>query len=1088
MVDFIIGRCGSGKTFEIFNRIAEKIKNGENNVVLLVPEQFTFECEKALLEFCGAKSSLVQVVSFTKLCNIVLNTLGGAKADIIDDNYKKILIGIAIKNVKDSLMYFDKCRVNNNLCRDISAIITEFKQAGLTADDVSALAENTQEYNLSAKLRDFSLIMRAYGAIIENKFYDSETLADIALEKSIDSDIFKDKRFFVDSFTGFTVQQRKIVEQIIKKSPEVCFSFCADSISFDSEVTVFSNIKKEIDSLLKTAKKFGVAVKTPTVLERKKPYDLDFLEKVLSGESTAFYDGDAPNIEICCADTKYSEIDYVAAKISKAVREKGYRYKDFAVVSADADDYKGIIDAVFSKYNIPCYIDRKTEMRNLPLMTLVLCAVKLLTNFETETVFKMLKTGLFDLSDSEISDIEDYVYIWGINGKRWFDEFDMNPNGLEASGDSLKTEETLKNINEIRKKIIEPFIEFKNSFGNNAVNNSIAIYNMLQKINAPEKLKKYAEDLKNDGNILESEIQTESWDSLISILDRISDCYKNEPISVSEYYDVLLHNSIDQTVGTVPQHTDEVIFGSADRMRTGFIKSAFLIGVNQGVFPVLQQSGGLLSAFDREKIIKGGVNIPDRSISDIVENQYRFYNSAATPASEVYFTYNSMVEGGQASSVIDEIKKCMPSVRTVSYSDGVLPDIENIYAEEPLFEKTVQNFNKEISADYKYYFENNDDYKRKTDAINTLFNGSDVRIDKNTAERLYKNSLYISASKIDTFYKCKFSYFCRYGLKINALKKAEISAVIRGTVAHFILEKVIQKNKDSITELDRQTVNGEVDKAADEYFEILGVDCEKLGQEFMMTLKSIKVLVADLILQIADEFSKSDFKILDCETEIGLNSDIKPIKFSCDNSKTVTVTGKIDRVDGYEEDGRVYLRVVDYKTNSKVFDLSDVLYGQNLQMLLYLYILLENTQNSSPAGILYLPIKKLYDDREKNKMNGLLIKDVGIINHMSKNPSEFLPAKINAKGEFDRYSKVIGKSEFETVFRHIKRKIVEMGNSVFSGDVSIAPLNGTNGEACKYCEFRAVCKKDITAAENSITARGTEELLNTMKNCQEDGE
>lgn len=1079
MVKFILGKCGSGKTYEVFNRIKDKLNENCEEIILLVPEQFTFECEKALLQFCGAKSSLVKVCSFTKLSNIILNDLGGKKSEILDDNSKRIIIGQALKNTKDNLKYFTNCKINNDLCKNISAIVTELKQAGVTSSFIGELASTTNEYNFSAKLYDFSIIMNSYDAIIANRFLDPESLIDLAIDRLLNQNWFQNKIVFVDSFTGFTASQNKLVEQIIKNACEVNFSFCVDSLEPCEDMNVFQNIKREVLWVKNIAKKYSVDIEKPFKTERKGAEDLDYLERVLSGENLDTFNSDAPNIEICQADSIYSEIDYVAERISILVKNNGYRYKDFAVISANADDYKNTINSVFSKYNIPCYIDKRTSLRTLPLADLVLSAVYLILNFNTETLFRMAKTGLIDVSEQEISDIEDYVYIWNINGKKWFKEWDMNPNGFEKEIDNS---DTLVYINSIRKKLTDPIIEFKNSLSEYASKNSVAIYNFLQKMKVPEKLDVYSEELLDDGNVLESQIQKESWDSVITVLDRISKCYQDDRLNLQEYYDVLLHNFIDETVGTVPQLTDEVIFGSADRIRTGFIKVAFLVGVNQGVFPVLNQPCGLLSTYEREKLILNGAKIPDRFINDIIENQYRFYNAAATPTDKVFFTYNSSGDNGQPSAVIDQILGYMPKVKVVEYSDSDLPEINEIVAPLPLFEKTVRNIGNEKSNDFRAFFEYNEEYRPKFKTINHLLSIGKETISRDITKKLYNNNLYISATKIDTFYKCKFSYFCRYGLKINSLKKAEISSLIRGTIAHYILEKVVLQNKDNITSLSREDAKIQVDEHTNEYFDILGVDTKQLGNEFNNNINSIKILVLDLIMQIVDEFNKSDFKILECELEIGKNAEVKPLTFECNNNNSVSVTGKIDRVDYYLENDKLYLRVIDYKTNSKTFELSDVLYGQNLQMLVYLYSLLESKNGqATPAGVLYLPIKRIYEENERSKMNGLLLKDTGIVSHMAETPHEFLPARITKGQSFDRHSKVIEEKDFNTVFNYIREKIIAMGNSVFSGDISVVPTDGCESEACKYCEFKATCKKDITGITNKVKKLNYSEILEEMK-------
>lgn len=1084
MVEFIIGKASSGKTYETYNRIKEKLKKGDDEIILLVPEQFTFESEKALLNLCGAKSSMVNVFSFTKLCNSILNDFGGKKAKILDDVSKNIFIGKALSQVKDNLKVFNKCEINSDICNSLSALITEFSQADLTSEKIRN-AYNKTEDGLSLKMNDFALIMDAYNSLISNGLMDPDTLINLAYEKIVDKKWFKNKTVFIDSFTGFTAVQAKLVELIIKEADKAIFSFCIDNFDIAEDYNVFCNIKEEAVWVRDIAKKYDVPTTFVCLENNKRSAALINLECILNGSEVETFTQDADNIVVCQAKDDYGEIDFVANEISLLVKNGGYRYKDFAVIAANADDYISIVNNIFPKYNIPFYSDNRVTADTLPLMMLFLSVAQLLVKFNTESVLNLLKTGLTNIEDDELNLLEDYVYVWDINGKSWFDEWTMNPDGFDESFDKQGAENQLSEVNRIREKVILPFFKLKSSFDGSVKKKILAIYNFLIELEVPSRLKKYADELKNDGNIESSELQKASWDCLIKIINRIIDCCSDDYLTNKEFYDLLLLNINSETLGTVPQHTDEIIFGSADRIRTGFIKVAFLIGVNQSVFPAFNRPCGLLSPFERADLREKKIKIPDRDLSDIIENEYRFYNCACTPSDKVYFSYTTQGNESQPSSILNYLIENMPRISFIKADNGENLDLNRLTASTPAFEKLIKNYSNTKNVDLKYYFENNENFAQKLKAIDGISELPNLKIDSKIAEKLYGDILYSSASKIDTFHRCSFSYFCRYGLKIDSLKKAEISSMIRGTVAHFVLEKAIKKHKDTIREVTNEQLEIDVDFYSNQYFKNLNIDIELLSEEFKDTLNSIKTLTLGLLLQIRNEFITSKFEIEACELEISNKADIKPLKVYCDNGKTVSLSGKIDRVDILVTEQGKYVRVVDYKTNAKSFEFSDVLFGQNLQMLIYLYCVIKNGKSAfgdlSPAGVLYLPVKDTFDEEETHKMNGLLIKNTDVINDMSNTPETYLPVGFVKSGDFSKRSKVITESDFKKVFDFIDKKISKMGNSILNGEIGVNPVDGCKGAACKYCEFASVCRVDILDNIKKAEFKSNDDVLFEME-------
>lgn len=1051
MLQFILGRASSGKTYTVTKRIAECIKNGESPV-LLVPEQFSFESEKNILDVVGdGASQKVSVVSFTRLCDEIERVAGGVCGESITDADRIILMGKAIKNCQNELIRFKKYASSRSFASLMIESISEFKMNFISAEELRSVADNISETSLRLKLLDTALIFENYDAVIAEKFIDNTdrlTKLYYALEKHR---YFEGKTVFIDSFKGFSGQQYKIIERIMSQAKDV-FVTLTDNAQDKRDFGLFSNVKKVKSNIIKTARSYGVPILDDIVLTDKNynSAELFALEDFMATGKTDF-DNECKNITVCEADNVYNEADFVARNIRRIVREEGARYKDFVIIARNIELYEDALEIACKKNNISCFIDKRISLISLPVATAVLAAANVAKNFSTENILRFHKSGIDILTLDELSTLENYVYIWNIDGATWQNEWTMDPDGFNAYQElSESKQRQLENLNQLRKKAIEPLLKLKNNFKDTAPDMVRALVRLLDDTEASKKFK----ILYKRFDSVYSDAIKQSWDAVMRILNSVAVCFGQETLSKNEFCEALRNAFSMETIGIVPQMIDEAVFGAADRIRPSRPKYAFIVGANQGIFPRLQQNDGLFANNERRLLIKHKINIPDKLCSMAIDEECLLYSNVCCATDKVFISYSKTIgtTAYEPSSFVVDIKnafKCKTCVEPSNLSYESLPEsYEEAFSK--LCDSTSYN---PVDAKTLFCTLENGDYNDRINGVTRSVKRTDFSISSDTARKLFGDKIYMSPSKFDTFSRCRFMYFCRYGLGIESLQSAEFNTLQRGTIAHHVLQRVVEDYGKEMSKFDNEKITEIVDEYIREYLDMVVGYCDIETPYLRYLVSTIKKMLEFVVSRLVREFAQSDFEPVKCELGIGYDDGIPAIDIPINDDLSISVIGKVDRVDTWNG----YIRIVDYKTGSRKFKLPDILVGQNMQMLIYLYAIANSEQfGDKTAGILYMPARREKKSKKSNlRMNGLLAGNIDLITAMDKdNKGEFVPSFDKDKPS----SEFVNEEDFDKIFKFIENRLKQVGHAIFSGNVAASPIDGLDSAACKYCEFKSVCR------------------------------
>ncbi len=955
--------------------------------------------------------------------------------------------------------------------------IEEFKQGFISSEELFEVADEIDDEQLRLKLHDIALVYQNYNAVLSEKFVDSTDRLTKLYYALQNYKYFDGKTVFIDSFNSFSGQQYKILEQIISQSASVTVTL-TDSPKDNRKLSVFSNIKKVKSKIINIAKRFAVPVKDDIILAKNhyESEDLAALEEFIATGKTEF-NQKCDNVAICSADSVYAESDFVARNIRRIVRETGARYSDFVVIARDTAVYEDALKTACQKNNISCFIDSRIPLSSLPPAVALIAAANVAKSFSTENILRFYKSGIGVLTAEQISELEKYTYIWGIDGDKWLNEWTMDPSGFNMHEKSVENvAKKLDYLNNLRQKAIIPLKDLKEQFGGTAQNMARALVRLLDDCDAAKHFKMFAKEL--NGDTVYRDAIKQSWDKIMQILNSLNTCFGDLKITKREFIDALTMSIGLETVGVIPQMVDEVIFGAADRIRPSRPKYAFIMGANQGVFPRFEQKFGLFGNEERKTLISKDINIPDKTFDMAVDEDNLLYSNICCASKGLFISYTTSFDGvtaAEPSAFVGDIKnrfKCSVYNETSLLGESQLPE-----SYEDAFSKLCGSISTDdinTVATLTASIQGSNMAQRIDNAISCRTR-SQQQLMPDTAKRLFGNKLYMSASKFDVYGRCHFQYFVKHGLKVESVKPAEFSNIQRGTLIHHVLQRAVEVYGKALSGLDKPQISDLVDKYINEYLDnIVGYrDIETPYLKYLVT--TIKRILEYSVGRLALEFAQTEFEPAKCELEIGYNGDIPAIVMPIDNDSSIEINGKIDRLDTWNG----YVRIIDYKSGTREFKLPDVLFGQNMQMLVYLYAVAKSKEfGGIPAGILYMiTVRDKANKKDKRRMNGLLGADSELILAMEKdNNGEFVP-KLDEK---DPSSSFVNLQEFENIFKFIESKITAIGRSILSGDVSIDPIDGIDSGACDYCDYKNICRIG-KQKHKSVPWAANQDIIDEMK-------
>ncbi|WP_238918130.1 helicase-exonuclease AddAB subunit AddB [Clostridium sp. YIM B02555] len=1140
-IRFIYGRAGTGKSRFCINEIKENIygENFENKLILLVPEQYTFTTENKILHSIGEKAFLrTEVLSFKKMTREVFEEYGGRVKEIIKESGKNMLIHRVLNENMDNLTYFKKISKEQGFYGIISEVISEFKKYNINPQSFQEIDKNIDNVELIKKLKELDVIYEAFNLKMHENYIDGDDELTLLSEKLLKCNAYVDSEVWVDEFTTFTPQQLEILKLLAKRCKRVNITLCMDAQPLkdnDKDVTNIFNVTKNTENkILKIMSENNIAYDKPIYLNSSMPYrfkhnsELCHIEKYFFNYPFNKYFEKCNSIELYKANNIYDEVERVAKSITELVRNKGYRYKDISVVCRNIEDYEKITAVIFKDYDIPYFLDKKIQLLSNPLIILISSSFEILSkNWSYESVFKYLKSGLTGIDSSYIDILENFILEHGIKGYKWTVDEIISEKWFNNNEDI--TNEQIS-IAEVMEEIRRPLIIFHNKInGKHKVKDMCAaIYEFLIDINAFERIDQWIknfEEIELEDKVKEySQVQS----IVIDILDQAVDVIGEEIIDYFEFFKILNSGFENEEIGVIPIALDQVNIGDVARIKGREVKVLYIVGVNDGVFPAAKKDEGLLSDRDREILSEVGINLASTTRNKVFEEQYILYTALTISSERLILSYPMADFEGKSlrpSTVIHRTKKIFPKLieeSSIYNLDNTRNKFAKVISPIPTFNELIvavrRDFDKEDIEAYwpevYNWFKENQKYKEKVENIFKGLTYSNVgdRVAKKKLRELYQNDmgkLVFSVSRLEKYAECPFSYFVQYGLKAKNRKIYEFAPPDLGSFVHEMLDSFTNKVKEEgilWSELNNEKCKEIVSNIIDKKLNSESNSILNSTNKFKYLTKRFKRVISKSVSVIANQIGKGEFEVFKTEFKFGDYNSGEAITLDLSSDEKVYLQGRIDRIDTLDLDGETYIRVIDYKTGSKKFELNELYYGLQMQLLVYLDALIRNSKyilnkQAKPGAILYFKIDDpiIKNNREMEleeiekevlnnlKLKGLILKDARVVRAMDKDIDGYsliIPAAFKTDGEFKSNSDVITEEEFTLLREYVNKKMVELCEEMLSGEIKIQPTKRANKTHCEYCDFSSICQFDTTIKDNKynvITKKATNDIWKNIK-------
>lgn len=1077
---FIFGPSGSGKSRVLYNHvIQESQEHPERQYIVLVPEQFTMQTQKDLVEAHPDHGIMnIDVLSFARLAYRVFEETGGGRLPVLDDEGKNLILRKIAGDFEGELKVLRGNMKKPGYISEVKSVISEFTQYDVGEKEICRVMETAGENSgLSCKLKDILVLYRGFSDYLNKKYITKEELLDVLSREIGKSEILKDSTVALDGFTGFTPVQNRLLRELMRRCREVLVTVMMDErenpFSYRHPYQLFALSKHMVVSLSDIAGEEGVALEEPEYLYGKPVRfqgndALSFLERNLFRCGQKGFRKEQDAVSIHRARNPREEAFAAAGEIRALVRERKYRFRDIGVIVSNMDVYGDYLEEAFAAYDIPVFMDHK---RSILLNSFVEYIRSILNmaeqGFTYESVFRFFRTGLSGVSYEDTCILENYVIGLGIKGyKKWQCRWDRRLKGMD--------EKDLERLNRLRTQFVEKIdgLVFVLRQKKKTVRDiTEALYEFMVQEELQIGLKRQEEMFLAEGELSLAKEYAQIYRILMELLDKFVELLGDEPVSLKEYGKLLDAGLSEARVGVIPPSVDQLVAGDVQRTRLKDIKALLFIGANDAYLPGALLRTGILSERDRERFQKEKISLAPGGKEQAYIQKFYLYMNLTKPSERLSVYLSKVSPEGRSmrpSYLIQEIQRLYPLL-DVTDEEGK-PLCQREITEDMGMSFLIRGFQEQELSDkgwqelYAWYLRNP---RLKERAERLLLAGYYRRpsdgLTRAVAERLYGQDFENSITRIERFSACAFAHFLAYGLNLRERKVYEFQPVDLGNICHSALEmfsKRLERENIGWTELSdelrRQYIDECVEEAAADYGNLVLSSSER--NAYMVV--RMKQMLERTVWALAKQLSAGDFVPAAYE-------------FRFEN-------GKIDRIDICEDGDKVYVKVLDYKTGSRAFDVVALYHGLQLQLMVYMDAALVAQEKrhpgkeAVPAGVFYYRLSDPIVDKQEKDTEAAVLKELkpdgivnlqdGVLEHLDRKregESLAVPVKYNKNGSLSKTSKAVPEEEFRLMMEHALKKIGTARREILEGETSAAPYRRGTESGCDYCSYRHVCGFDL---------------------------
>lgn len=1131
-----LGRAGTGKTTRMIEELHERLSLQPmgDPLLYIVPEQATFQAEYTLATLPGLGGTIrAQAISFQRLSFRLMQDLGGQALTPVNEIGKQMVLRLLLERHREQLQAFGRAAVQPGFSAQLARMISECKTYGINTDTLQQQDWGTGM--LASKLHDLCLLMNAYDGYLTEKYYDTDELMSRIAENIGQSDWISRAEIWIDGFSGFTPQEFAVIKKLMIHAKRVTIALCLDpghksAAAAACELQLFYPTLQTYQRLHALAEEAGVTIGEQTEFDRTNRFRTSPLlahleQNYFSWETPAARPQQGREQELLhlLAANRRAEVQAVALQILSLARKEKYRFSEMAVLLRNMEDYANELEGVFAEYQIPYFLDQKRSVMHHPLIELIRSALEVVTGrWRYEAVFCCLKTDLVSELTKPVAEgrrevdlLENYALAYGIQANDWNKDAEWNFHGANMKG--------FDEIDAMRRRYAEPLLGFEHGMKKAASNGkamTAALYNWLISLQVPQKLEVWQE-IAQDQNDLETARQHgQIWNGVIELLDQIVEVMGDEQMDIDTFARVIDSGLESISLGLVPLAINQVSIGSMERSRQPDVKALFILGVNDGIIPMRPKEDGLLDEAERDRLLASGIELAPSAKQRLLMEQFLLYQAMTRPSERLWLSCALADEEGKAllpSSVFDRLKELLPDVAIRFFSNEPINVAE---ADAFLLGRPRQVFGHLLTLIrqmkkgtplspfwrevYGWFLQHSPDTERELRLLSGFaFTNQARALSKTRSKALYKEQLRMSVSRLERFQACPFSHFASHGLRLKERLIYRLERFDVGELFHASLKRAVDKLNGSRLEWAELTEPGSLQLAGEVVDELIPKTRSSIltrTARYRYLAGKLKRAVGRAIYVLGEHARRSQFVPVGLEIDFGPDGELPGMKLELGQGISIQLIGRIDRVDQSIDGDRTFLRVIDYKSSPKQLQLADVWNGLNLQLLVYLDVVITNApvwlgKPAEVGGVFYYQVADPFVTEKwaltesevakkrasRLKMKGLMLADTDLAKLMDEQvetgKSDLFQVAINKDGSFSQRSSSVATAEqFGWLQSYVRQQVSQLSSRMIEGEIAIQPYAIGQTSACATCSYKAVCQFDNRMAGNE------QKQLNKWKN------
>jgi len=1133
-VQFILGRSGTGKTHYCIRSVVDALTGpGTQPLILLVPEQATYQAEQAILsDERIAGYNRLYVLSFDRLQFLLLGKKVARRG--LSRTGRQMIIHRILRDNRDKLKLFGSSADRPGLAQQIGQTISELHAYTKTPEDIEQLLRDLEKGGNNElallKFTDIGLVLKEYLGFIAGRFADPDRQLMLARQAVADAEFTKGSRLWVDGFAGFTAAELAILIELLKTAKDSQIALCLDPRRIDLEhpdkdidpTGLFYPTEQTYAVLVEAIRQAGIPLKKPIIFRNPARFsaraELAHIERCASGNvDHKMPAGDA--VRLVLAPNERAEVNFVAREILRLVREQDYRYRDIAVIVSDIEHYQHYIRACFEDYAIPFFIDRRRPLSRHPVVQLVCSALQtVLGGFSNSDIFAYLKTDLVGVDRFEVDLLENYCLAFGITSADWQDSARWSFAGPQNSGFDEER------INRTREKVVGPLNRLRERLcpggdwqASIEVGQFIkAIFELLEELGVSGSLTAWVEHARLAGDNAAVDEHQQFYARFVEVFDELAEVFAGSAMTAEQYAAILGSAFSELTLALIPPMLDQVLVGSIERSRHPDLKAVFLIGATQKLFPVPVVSDDILSDDDRRAAESAGFALGPGVEKNLCSRRYLAYIAFTRPSQLLCVTYPAMDGKGAAqprSGFVGELESYFEDLVEESIA-GQRTEISSVYSRYELMDLLCATLGRDAPSC-------GDQDRAKLGrllgglcgapqledlgraVLAALDYNNQAELADEVIEQLFTGRFETSATRLGTFAACPYKHFARYVLELAEREEFKFEPLDLGNFYHKVLDAWLAslnpQGRPFSAIPDEQIVGAlqeQVNKLLAEDGFISHFARHSRHNAFIIS--EAAEALEDCVRAVARMVRAGSFEPQLSEVSFGrvreARRSLGDYELALPNGRVLALGGKIDRVDVAEIAGRKIAIIFDYKRRNKSFNWADFYHGLDMQLPVYILAVRNSSvggEGLNAVGAFYMPVesKALSAGASKpsERADRFRHKARGIFNGEfyqaldNSNTNEFYNFHVDKKG--NQYSKeatsaALRPEEFQDLLQFTKEKIRRLGIEILSGRIEARPYRIPGRCPCTRCEYKPVCRFDWQINEyNPLESLNKSEVL-----------